>query len=99
MALEIETRDGKLHIRLRVSPKAKRDRVNGIHAGAIKLQVKDPPEKGRANEGVVRLLAKTLQISAREIELVSGHTSQDKRVAISGVDEATLRTKLQPEED
>ncbi|MCA8946615.1 MAG: DUF167 domain-containing protein, partial [Planctomycetes bacterium] len=52
MPLEVETRDGRLYVRLRVSPKAKRDRVNGIHGGALKLQVKDPPEKGRANEGV-----------------------------------------------
>ena len=99
MPLEVETRDGRLYVRLRVSPKAKRDRVNGIHGGALKLQVKDPPEKGRANEGVIRLLAKTLRISPREIELVSGHTSQDKRVGISGVDEATLRKKLETQED
>ena len=94
MSLEITARDGRLLLRLRVTPKAKRDRIGGEHGGALKLQVKDPPEKGRANEGVVRQLAKTLGVPARQIELVSGHTSQDKRVAISGVDEATLREKL-----
>ena len=95
MALELETRDGRILLRLRVSPKAKQDRIVGEHGGALKLQVKDPPEKGRANEGVVRLLSSVLGIAAREIELVSGHASQDKRVAVSGVDEATLRAKLE----
>lgn len=95
MALELETRDGRILLRLRVSPKAKQDRIVGEYSGALKIQVKDPPEKGRANEGVVRLLSTVLGIAAREIELVSGHASQDKRVAISGIDETTLRSKLE----
>ncbi|MCB9933447.1 MAG: DUF167 domain-containing protein [Planctomycetes bacterium] len=93
--LELEHRDGRIFLRLRVSPKSKRDRIAGEHGGALKLYVKDPPEKGRANEGVLRVLADALGIAPREIELVSGHTSQDKRVAISGIDEVTLRDRLE----
>jgi len=93
--LELEHRDGRILLRLRVSPKAKRDRIAGEHGGALKLYVKAPPEKGRANEGVLRVLADALGIAPREIELVSGHASQDKRVAIGGIDETTLRLKLE----
>ena len=93
--LELEQRESCILVRLRVTPKAKRSRLVGEHGGALKLQVKEPPEDGRANEGVVRLLASLLKISARQIELVSGHASQDKRVTISGVDEAALRALLE----
>lgn len=94
MPIQIDNREGRLFLRLRVTPKARQDRITGEHGGALKLQVKEPPEKGRANEGVIRLLSKTLEISAREIELVSGHASQDKRVAISGISESELLARL-----
>ena len=97
MSLELTHSDGRLLLRLRVTPKARTARVAGEHGGALKLHVKEPPEKGRANEGVIRLLAESLGLSAKQIELVSGHASQDKRVAITGLDEATLRSRLQAE--
>lgn len=95
MPLDITQSEGCLLIHLRVSPRARKARVAGAHAGALKLSVTEVPEKGRANEGVIRLLAATLGIPRKQIELVSGHTSQDKRVAITGLDEQTLRTRLQ----
>jgi hypothetical protein len=93
--LEIESREGAFLLRLRVSPGARKARVKGVHGGALKLSVCEPPERGRANEGVIRLLSEALGIPARQIELVSGHGSQDKRVAITGIDEHALRQKIE----
>jgi uncharacterized protein (TIGR00251 family) len=98
MPFEIQESGGRLLLRLRVKPGAKRDALRGEHGGALKLQVKEPPEKGRANQGVIRLLSAALGVAANQIELVSGHGSQDKRVAISGLDERTLREKLAGQE-
>lgn len=92
--LEIESRDGALLLRLRVSPGARKAMIKGVHGGALKLSVTEPPEKGRANEGVLELLADSLGIPQRQIELVSGHGSQDKRVKITGLDEASVRARL-----
>ena len=94
MTLQLTLQEGRILLRLRVSPKSRKARVAGVHGGALKLHVTEPPEKGRANEGVIALLAETLGIAAREIELVSGHASQDKRVAIGGINETALRAKL-----
>lgn len=97
-SLEITRKDDRFLLRLRVSPKSKRDAITGEHGGALKLQVKDPPEKGKANKGVCRVLAKALDLSPRDIELVSGHTSQDKRVAIRFAGSADeLKKKLSGE--
>jgi uncharacterized protein (TIGR00251 family) len=95
MALQLEHRDGRILLRLRVSPKSRRARILGEHGGACKLHVTEAPENGRANEGVIALLASALGISPRQIELVSGHTSQDKRVALRGIEEAALRALLE----
>ncbi len=92
--LEIESCDGALLLRLRVAAGARKAHIKGVHGGALKLSVPEPPEKGRANEGVLRLLAETLQVAQRQIELVSGHGSHDKRVSITGLDEATARARL-----
>lgn len=82
--LEVTEQAGRFILRLRVSPGARKARIAGPHGGALKLAVTEPPERGKANEGVIALLAAALGLAGRDIEILSGHTSQDKRVAISG---------------
>lgn len=92
--LEIEARDGALLLRLRVSPGARKAAIKGQHGGALKLSVAEPPEKGKANQGVIELLAGVLDLPRRQITIISGHASQDKRVRIAGIEEAALRRML-----
>jgi uncharacterized protein len=66
-------------LQLRVSPGARRPEIVGRYGDGWKVRVAEPPERGRANDGVVRLLASTLGVDVR---LVSGHASRDKVVAV-----------------
>ena len=43
------------------------------------------PERGRANEAVVELLAGTLRCRKATSRLVGGHTTRDKLVELSGL--------------
>jgi uncharacterized protein YggU (UPF0235/DUF167 family) len=54
------------------------------------VKVKAPPEKGRANEAVVALLAERLGIDASSIAVVSGHGSPAKVVDVDGMDAAAI---------
>jgi uncharacterized protein len=72
-------------LQLRVSPGAARSGVVGRHGVAWKLRVAAAPEDGKANAAVIRLLAETLGIPARDLEIVSGHGSRDKTVALAGI--------------
>jgi uncharacterized protein (TIGR00251 family) len=72
-------------LQLRVSPGAARAGVVGRHGSAWKVRVAAPPEDGKANAAVIRLLAETLGIPARDLEIVSGHASRDKTVALAGI--------------
>jgi len=87
------TPDGDgVRLRLRVSAGAARSRLLGPHGGALKLSVKAPPEKGKANREVLALVAKAFGIPTRDVELVSGETSPDKVVRLSiREEEAALR--------
>ena len=70
---------------LRVSPGARRTEVVGRHGEAWKVRVAAPPEGGRANDAVRRLLAETLALPVQAVSVVSGHGSRDKLVQLAGI--------------
>ena len=73
---------GTVRLRVRVSPGARRSEVVGRLGDAWKLRVRSAPERGRANDEVAALLARTLRLAARDVRIVSGHTSRDKLVEL-----------------
>jgi uncharacterized protein (TIGR00251 family) len=69
-------------LRLRVSPRAKRNAVLGLRGDTLKVSVTAVPERGKANDAVVALLAETLGVAPSSIEVVSGASSKDKVVEV-----------------
>src|SRR5919205_2486209 len=86
--------DTSTRLRLRVSPGAGRSGIVGRHGDAWKVRVTAPPEEGRANEAVLRLLADALSVPRRALTLVSGHTTRDKIVLLDGVGPAQIERRL-----
>ncbi|MGZ4339312.1 MAG: DUF167 domain-containing protein [Gaiellaceae bacterium] len=81
-------------LQLRVSPGAAHSAVVGRHGAGWKVRVAAAPEDGKANAALVRLLADTLAVPARDVEIVSGHGSRDKIVALVGLDTEELERRL-----
>ncbi len=81
-ALTLKEIPGGTVLHVRVKPGARRHEILGIHDGALKLGVVARPEKGKANRGVLKLLAKILDLAPSAIELVSGNTSKEKTIFI-----------------
>ena len=81
-------------LRLRVSPGAGRATIVGRHGDGWKVRVTEPPEHGRANEAVVRLLAAALAVPRDAVAIVSGHTGRDKIVELTGVGPALIERRL-----
>ncbi len=71
-------------------PGAGRAQITGRHGDALKIRVAAPPEHGRANVALAKVLADAFGISVRgaaaSVELVSGETSRTKQFKITGVD-------------
>lgn len=65
-------------------PGAKRDEIAGRLGDRLKVRVSAPPEDGKANEAICRLLAVELGLHARDIRIVSGHGRPEKVVEITG---------------
>jgi uncharacterized protein len=81
-------------LRLRVSPGATRAGVIGRYGQAWKVRVAAPPEGGRANDAVVRLLAETLSVPREAVKLVSGQSARDKIVELTGIDSSQAERRL-----
>jgi len=54
-------------------------------------------EKGKANRAIVEVLAKGLGLKRSQLELVSGAASQEKKFQVTGIDAATLQTRIERE--
>lgn len=81
-------------LRLRVSAGASRSRVLGAHAGALKVSVKAPPERGKANREVLALVAEAFSLAPSDVALLAGETSPNKVVRLRlGTEEAALRAR------
>jgi hypothetical protein len=72
-------------IDLRVIPGAAKDAIAGDYDGALKVRVSAPPERGKANKAVIKLLARALGVPERDVTITSGETSQNKTVEIAGL--------------
>ena len=87
------TADGVL-IPVKVVPGASRDRIAGVLDGALKIQVSAPPEKGKANQAVVALLAKALGVRKNQVAVVRGRTTPRKTVRAEACSAEDVRRLL-----
>ena len=71
-------------LELHVQPGAKRTEVVGMHGERIKVRLAAPAIEGRANEALIEFLAEEFGVARRDITILSGMKSRDKRVVIEG---------------
>jgi uncharacterized protein len=80
--------------KVRVQPRAARDALVGVRAGALVVRLNAPPVDGRANDALARFLGRLLDVPPSAIALVRGATGRDKVVRVAGVDAARVRARL-----
>ena len=93
MAWLVATRDGVV-LALHCQPGAKASRVVGLHDDRLKLQLQAPPLENRANEALVAWLANQLSLPRKQIEILTGHTSRQKRVLVRGATQGQVERLL-----
>lgn len=92
--IELLEVDGGVIIPVKAQPGARRNAIVGEHAGMLKVSVSQKPDKGKANEAIVALLAKTLGVSKSVCQVRSGHSNSLKRIFIAGISVEELRQRL-----
>ena len=76
-------------LKVYLQPKSSRNEVVGLYRDGIKVKVTVPPVEGKANEALIRFLAREFGISPSCIEIIRGLHSREKTLRIS----ATLLNK------
>jgi uncharacterized protein len=78
-----EWRGETLILNLHIQPRASHDELVGPHGDRLKVRITAPPVDGKANEHLIRFLAKTFGVPKSQVTLVSGETGRDKRISIA----------------
>jgi uncharacterized protein (TIGR00251 family) len=76
--------EGEVVFKVQVVPRSSRSEVVGEHNGSLRVKIAAPPVDGAANEELVRVLAKTFDVSRSAVTIVSGQTGKVKQISIKG---------------
>ena len=88
-ALPLSVCNGAVRLRVRVAPKASADAISGLHREAdgtvsLKVSVTAPPEDGKANQAVIRILAKAWKLQKSSLSVAVGEKDRLKSIEIAG---------------
>ena len=93
--LKLIAKENAVLLSVKVVPGASRTRYMGVHGGAVRVAVAAPPEKGKANQAVIALLADLLSVKKRDVTVVSGHAAPLKTIRIAGITPASVLAALE----
>lgn len=71
-------------IQILVKPNSKKEEVQKNMDGIYKVSVKAPPQEGKANEAVVKILSEYFDVPRSQINIVRGLKGKKKWVEIKG---------------
>jgi len=74
-----------LTLKIKVEPRSSRSEVVGLYGDALKVKLTSPPVEGKANKELIEVLAGEFGISKKDVEIISGQSSKNKIVKLSGV--------------
>jgi uncharacterized protein (TIGR00251 family) len=94
--LHVETTRSGVVIAVKAVPASSRDQIAGLLGDALKVKVAAPPEGGKANLAICRLIASLLGVPTRDVTVVAGQSHANKRIAVAGVTESQVRSRLGP---
>jgi uncharacterized protein (TIGR00251 family) len=92
--LKIENIKSGVVFSAKIVPGSSRTCICGLLGGMLKIKISAPPEKGKANQCLVRFLAEQLGVQKSAISIISGQTNPIKQVQVLGVSSDSLIEKL-----
>jgi len=81
-------------VSVRVVPRSSNEGVAGFEGGVLRIRLNAPPVEGKANDALVRFLAKAVGVPRSRITLVTGERGRSKIVRVAGVTREALMAAL-----
>lgn len=79
---------------IKVVPGSSKNCISGWLGEALRVRVMAPPERGKANTAVEKVIAEALGLSNDAVNIVKGSTSARKVVEVAGMAESDIRSRL-----
>ena len=92
--IKLTAKDNHVTFAVRVQPRASQTAITGELDGALKIRLAAPPVDGAANEELIRWLAKFFEVARSHVEILSGETSKQKIIRVSGITITVAEQKL-----
>jgi uncharacterized protein (TIGR00251 family) len=90
MPIRMSEKDGAVTLDIAVKPRSSREGVGPAQGDRLIVAVNAPPVDGKANEAVIRVLAKTFDVPRSAITIVRGETGRKKTMRIAGITAAVV---------
>lgn len=71
-----------MKIFVKVKAGAKQEKIEKVGENKYNVFIKERPQKGAANRGLVKAVARYLGVSSNHVSIISGHKSRNKIVEI-----------------
>ncbi|MFK7779417.1 MAG: DUF167 domain-containing protein [Gimesia sp.] len=92
--LNLETEGTTVLLPVRAQPKSSKNQIDSIHDGRLKVCVTQAPEKGKANQALLKVIQKGLKLKRSQIELHKGNSAALKIFRISEISQDELRQRI-----
>jgi uncharacterized protein (TIGR00251 family) len=86
--------DGSVELNVHAQPGAGRTQITGRHGDALKIRVAVPPEHGRANDALAKVLADVFGVPASAVSITAGEKSRTKRFRLAVDDTEVFAHRL-----
>jgi len=81
-------------VSVRVVPRSSKEGVAGFEGGVVRIRLNAPPVEGKANDALLRFIAKAVGVPRNRITLVTGERGRSKIVRVAGVTREALLAAL-----
>jgi uncharacterized protein (TIGR00251 family) len=92
--IELETTEEGVVLLIAAQPRARKNALVGAHGGRLKVAVTQAPEKGKANEAIIKVVAAALDLKRSQLDLFAGAASSQKKFLVRGIDAAELHRRI-----
>jgi uncharacterized protein (TIGR00251 family) len=86
----LREQDGAVLLAIKLQPRASKNEIGEALGSELKIKVTAPPVDAAANEALIELLAKKLECSRSQVQLIRGQTSRHKTIRIQGISAAEV---------
>ncbi len=81
----IEKKDNTIILHALITPKASRDSIIKFTEDELKITITAPPVDGKANQYLIKYLAKQFGTAKSRVKIVKGESNHHKKIEITGV--------------